>query len=202
VSWGTQQRRVNFATQRHKTALFCSKRFRVLVRNIALLTGKCCIYLGILVMCRLAAIWQSRCYNIFGRDAPNHNSPYGGMGMKRATLAGIAVLGLLVLVVSAPSAKADPARAVLSMGSGSFTHTMAPFDRFTVQNDFAESRSIFEASDGCVGTRCLQHIGVFSNRIPVTDVATVPTGSTPEPGTLVLLGSGLLLMGLAVRRHA
>lgn len=120
--------------------------------------------------------------------------------MRKATLAAIAVLGLLVLIVSASPVKANPARAGLSMGPGSASHMLNLGDRLTVQND-SQSRSIFESASGCVGTRCDQHIGVFSDRVPTTDVTAVPS-TTPEPASLILVGSGLLIMGLALRRRS
>lgn len=114
--------------------------------------------------------------------------------MKKTALVAIAALGLLVLIVGASPAQASPVRVVLSSGVG-VSHTVSADEGFTARDE-SMGRFVLDSSNQDNGWT--RHIGVFSDRIK-TDVADVT--STPEPGTLVLLGSGLLLMGLAVRHH-
>jgi hypothetical protein len=154
--------------------------------------------------------------------------------MKTTTLVGIAMAGLLMLMGSGSSVKADPARVLLFNGPASMHAIVTAADtagptfalligdfssgfaywnandfmainpvRTPFQTGFANSwlDAAESASSDSMSRRFIRHLGVFRNRSRRTEVADPTLLPTPEPATLVLLGSGLLLVGVALRRR-
>lgn len=138
--------------------------------------------------------------------------------------------GLLMLMGSASPVKADTARLLFSGpasmhvivtadnmsgpsfrlligGSSSGFAYWSANDFMAVNSAHTPSRTAFvdfwfgatgSAASGFLSGRFIRHLGFFRNRLRGPDPTLVPT---PEPATLVLLGSGLLLVGLALRRR-